>query len=192
MEPNDSIDSKEFWKQKIKAHWLMFTLCIIAIVACTIGALMVFIWHIETSPIGLQGDATFDQWSLNWIVGFFIVLILWEMLFIGVPAGLFFGLGGYLWWRRLPTEEKNGFNAKWSSEKKSKHARNAGGGFSLVLFIFFCIYMMINGTYYAEFGSQPYSYWIYSYLMMIGWILIIIGIPAAIICVIWYITKGRK
>ena len=135
------------------------------------------IWHIETSPIGNYGNATFDQWSLNWIVGFFIVLILWELLFVGVPAGLIFGLGGYLWWQRLTGEEKS----KFKEEGKKNHKARGAGGCGLFMFIAYCIYIAIDGNYYASFGSKPYSYWVYSYLLTIGWVLIIVGIPAAIV-----------
>ena len=157
----------------------MLLLCIAAIVILCIIAVNVVIWHIQTSLIGNYGNATIGQWSLDWIVGFFIVLILWELLFVGVPAGLFFGLGGYLWWKRLPADDKD-----WCKEqdKKSHKTRNAGGGggCGLLLFIAYCIFIAIDGNYYAAFSSQPYSYWVFSYLLTIVWLLIIVGIPLAI------------
>jgi hypothetical protein len=152
-------------------------LCIAAIVILCIIAVNVGIWHIQTSPIGNYGNATIDQWSLDWIVGFFIVLILWELLFVGIPAGLFFGLGGYLWWRRLPADDKEWYKEE---DKKSHKTRNASGGSGLLFFIAYCIYIAIEGNYYAAFGSQPYSYWVYSYFLTILWLLIIVGIPIAI------------
>ena len=155
----------------------MFILCIAAIVILCYIAVIVVIWHIQTTPIGNYGIATFDQWSLNWIVGFFIVLILWELLFVGVPAGLFFGLGGYLWWQRLPAEDKEMYKQQ---DKKSHKSRNAGSGCGLGLFIAYCIYIAIDGNYYAVFGSQPYNYWVFSYLLTMVWLLIIVGIPIAI------------
>ena len=154
----------------------MLILCIAAIVILSIIAVNVVIWHIQTSPIGNYGNATFDQWSLDWIVRFFIMLILWELIFVGLPAGLIFGLGGYLWWQRLTDEEKS----KFKEEDKKNHKARGAGGFGLFMFIAYCIYIAIDGNYYAPFGSQPYSYWVYSYLLTIGWLLIIVGIPAAI------------
>ncbi len=191
MEDPNKINSKEFWKQEIRKHWMTFAFCIAAIVLSAIGALLVLIWHVLTSPIGLQGTATLNQWSLNWIVVFCIVLILWEALFVGIPVGLFFGLGGYLWWRRLPLEEKNQFKAHQKKEEKTKHGRNAGGAVGFFLFIAYCIYIAIDGNYFAEFGSQPYSYWIFSYLLTIGWLLIIFGIPAVVILCVLYFVKWR-
>ena len=170
------MSDEQFWKEEIKQHWKMLVLCIAAIVVLLVIAVNVVIWHIQTSPIGNYGTATFDQWSLDWIVRFLIVLILWELLFVGVPAGLIFGLGGYLWWQRLSSEEKTQFKTQKS---KNHRARNGGGG-GLFFFIAYCIYIAIDGNYYTAFGTQPYSYWIFSYLLMLGWLLIIFGIPLAV------------
>jgi len=177
MENNDGKSVETNWKEKIKDHWKALILIIAAIVVLCVVAVIVVIWHIQTTPIGNYGLATFDQWSLDWIVGFTIVLTLWELLFVGLPGGIFFCLGGYIWWKQLPADEKNFFKAE---EKKSHKARNASGGGGFFLFIAFCIYMLINGGYYVAFGSQPYSYWIFSYMQMMVWLLIIFGIPIAV------------
>ena len=60
------------------------------------------------------------------------------------------------------------------------------------MFIAYCIYIAVDGNYNAQFGTQPYSYWIYSWLLTFMWIVIVLGIPVAIIALIWYFTKGRK
>ncbi|MHA1491172.1 MAG: hypothetical protein ACTSRI_16180 [Promethearchaeota archaeon] len=189
MENNNEKSVDIDWKDKVSDHWKALILLIAAIVVLSIVAVIVLIWHIQTSPIGAYGTATFDQWSLDWIVGFAIVLILWELLFIGLPGGLFFGLGVYLWWKRLPADEKTWFKEQ---EKKSHKKRNAGGGCGLLFFIAYCIYIAIDGNYSAAFGSQPYSYWVYSYLLMIGWLLIIVGIPGIILCVLYFIIWKDK
>jgi len=189
---SEELCNELFWKQKIKKHLTTFIVIIIAGVCIVTGALLVLFWFIQTSPIGLQGTATFDQWSLDWIVGFCILVILWELLFVGIPTGLFFGVGGYIWWNRLPDEERQEFKAR--DKEKTHRKRNAGGegGFSFFVFIVYCIYMGIQGNYYAAFGSQPYSYWVYSWFLTIMWILIIIGIPICIILLIVYLTVWRK
>lgn len=140
-------------------------------------AVSVVIWHILTSPIGNYGTATLNDWTLDWIVGFVIVLILWELLFVVLPGGLFFGIGGYLWWQKLSADEKDWFKKE---DKKSHKARNAGGGGGVFMFLAYCIYMGIKGSYYATFGSQPFSFWVFSYLEMILWLGIIFGIPCIV------------
>jgi len=189
---NEELSDEQYWAKKIKEHMPLFIIVIIAGVCAFIGALVVIIWFIETSPIGAQGTALIGDWSLDWIVGFYILVILFELLFVGIPAGLFFGVGGYIWWSRLPDEEKAEFKAR---EKKNKHRkRNAGGsgGGGLVMFIAYAIYMGVQGNYYAPFSSQPYSYWVYGMFYTLMWMLIIFGIPICIILLIVYLTVLRK
>jgi len=189
---SEELSDEQFWKKKIKEHMPLFIVIIIAGVCAFIGALVVIIWFIETSPIGAQGTALIGDWSLDWIVGFYILIILWELLFVGIPTGLFFGVGGYIWWSRLPDEEKAEFKAR---EKKNKHRkRNAGGGGGggFLMFIAYCIYMGVQGSYYAPFSSQPYSYWVYGMFYTLMWMFIIFGIPICIILRIVYLTVCRN
>ncbi len=189
MEKEQKKINEQFWKEEIKKHWKVFSLGVAAIVGLCIVAVYVLIWHVQTSPYGNFGTATLNQWSLEWVVGFVIVLILWELLFVGAPGGLIFGLGWYFWWKRLPSEEQAKFNERPSKNKK---ARGAGGGFGCFLFIAFCIFIAINGNYSAPFGSQPYSYWVFAYLQTIGWLLIILGIPAAVIGLVFLMRWLKK
>jgi len=189
---SEELSDELYWKKTIKNHLTAFIVIIIAGVCIVTGAVLVLFWFIETSPIGLQGTATLDQWSLDWIVGFYILLILWELLFVGVPTGLFFGVGGYIFWSKLPDEEKQEHKARDKKESHKKRYAGGSGGGSFFMFIAYCIYMGIQGNYYAPFGSQPYSYWVYSWFLTIMWILIIFGIPICIILLIVYLTVWRK
>jgi hypothetical protein len=189
---SEELSDELYWKKTIKNHLTAFIVIIIAGVCIVTGAVLVLFWFIETSPIGLQGTATLDQWSLDWIVGFYILLILWELLFVGIPTVLFFGVGGYIFWSRLPDEEKQEHKARDKKESHRKRNAGGGGGGSFFMFIAYCIYMGIQGNYYAPFGSQPYSYWVYSWFLTIMWILIIIGIPICVILLIVYLTVWRK
>ncbi len=192
---SEELSDELYWKKTIKNHLTAFIVVIIAGAIAFIGALLVVIWFIETSPIGAQGTALIGAWNLDWIVGFYILIILFELLFVGIPAGLFFGVGGYIWWSRLPDEEKAEFKAR---EKKNKHRkRNAGGsgGGGLFMFIAYCIYISLSSNginYYAPFSSQPYSYWVYGMFYTLMWIFIIIGVPAGIILLIVYLTVWRN
>jgi len=192
MENSHKLSDEQFWKKKIKEFWKTFLVMIIAGVCAFVGALLVLFWFIQTSPIGGYGLWYFNDWSLMHGVSFMILLILWELLFVGVPAVLFFGVGGYLWWRRLPAETKQEFKDR---EKKKTHRTRdvgGGGGFSFFMFIAYCIYIAVQGNYDKAFGTLPYSYWIYSWFLTFMWILIVLGIPALIVLIIVYFKVWRK
>ena len=191
MENSEKLKEEEYWKKKIKEHWKPFVVVIIALICAFIGAIIVLIWFIETSDIGAQGTALVGDWSLDWIVGFIILLILWELLFVGIPIVVFFIVGFYIWWNRLSDEDKAEFKAR---DKKKHRARNTGGegGGGLLMFIAYCIYIGLQGNYYAPFSSQPYSYWVYAMFYTLMWLAIIIGIPICIILIIVYFAVWRK
>ncbi len=190
----EDVSAEVFWKNKIKKYWKIFVICIIAVIVCAIGALLVLVWFIETSTLGGQGEWTFNRWTLDYVVGFMILIILWELLLVAAPAVLFFGLGGYLWWKKLPDEEKQVIKDREKKGKKYQHPKNAGGsgGFSLFMFIAYCIVIAIDGNYNTRFGLLDYSYFIYAWFFTFMWLLIIFGIPVAIILLIVYFKVWRK
>lgn len=183
---------EQFWKGFIKKHQNAFIVLIIGCICLIVGAFLVGFWIIEINPFVNPRTGTFNDWTLNYVVGITILLILGELLFVGIPAGLFFCVGGYLWWSKLPEDEKQEFKER---EKKGTHRKKdygGGGGFSFFMFIAYCIYIAVDGNYNATFGSQSFSYWIYSWFLTLMWIFIVLGIPAVILILIWYFTKGRS
>ncbi|HDZ19149.1 MAG TPA: hypothetical protein ENH75_12690 [archaeon] len=192
MANEEKVSEEQFWKGIAKEYRTIIIIAIAAVIVLFIGALLVGYWFIQTSPLGGQGTWTFDEWTLNYLVGFMILIMLWELLFIGVPAGVFFGVGGYIWWSNLPQEKKQEFKDR---EKKKSHRKKdygGGGGFSFFIFIAFCILIALKGKYNAQFGSESYSFWIYSWFEAFMWIFIYFGIPVIIICIILYLTVWRK
>ncbi len=193
MSEIEEVSDEAFWKGKLRKHWKTLFVIIVAGICVFIGALLVLIWFIDSSPLGGYGKWYFNDWTLNYVVGFWILIILWELLLVGVPAFLFFGGGGYLWWRKLPEEEKQEFKER---EKKAKSHRaekyGGGGGFSFFMFIAYCIYIAVDGNYNERFGTQPYTYWLSAYFLTFMWIFIFLGVPVAIILIILYFTKWRK
>lgn len=187
---SENMSEAEFWKKHIKDHVWTLVIIIIAGAFVIAGFISVIIWIIETSPIGAYGDALIGDWSLDWMVGFMWITIGWELLLVGLPAAVFFCVGGYIWWKRLPEEEKAMYKARDKKHTAKKTGGSGGGG--IFMFIAYIIYMGIQGNYYAPFSSQPYSYWVYSFFYLIMWIVIVLGIPAGIILLIVYFTVLRK
>jgi hypothetical protein len=192
MENNEKLSDEKFWGNKIREHWKTFMIAIIAGIVACLGAVLVVFWFMLTSPIGGQGTWFFNDWTLMHVVCFIILLILWELLFVGVPTGLFFGLGGYIWWRRLPDEEKQEFKAR--TKKETHRARNwgGGGGGGLFMFIAFCIFVAVDGFYDTQFSLLPYSYFVRAWFLTLMWIIIYFGIPAGVILLIVYFKVWRK
>ena len=189
MNEMDNCSGGDFWLRKIGEHWKAFIALIIGCVIAIAGAILVLFWFIETSPIGIMGTATIGEWTLAWIWGFFIYLILWELLIVGIPVAIAFGVGWYFWWNRLSAEEKAEFKCR---DKKSKRGTAAEGGCGFIMFIAFSIYMFINGYFYTPFGDHPYSFWVYSWFLALSWLLVIFGIPTAIILTIVYFKVWCK
>lgn len=168
-------------------YWHILLAIGIAGVLVVVGAILVIIRRVESSAVGLYGEATLDQWSLAWVVEFGFALIFWILLIVGVPISIAFGLGWYFWWNRLSETQQRELNLALSKDH-TKHKGN-GGGFGLIMFIAYCIYVASQGHYHTPFGDLPYSYWVYAYLWTLGWLAIIIGIPVgigALIYFFWY------
>ncbi len=190
---NELTSEEKFWAKKLKEHWKALAIAIIVAIVAFISAGFVLNSFMSTSYIGAQGTATIDQWTLDWIVGFLIQYTGWTLLIVGVPSALFFGLGGYLWWRRLPEEEKKEFKEREKKDKprrKEKYGGGGGGGFGM--FIAYCIYHLVNGTNNIQFGSTSYRYWIDTWFETLIWLFIYFGIPVLIILIIVYFTYWRK
>jgi len=187
MKEKRSYSDAEFWGRKIKDHWGVLAVSIIGCVLAVVGALLVLFWFIETSPIGAMGTATVGEWTLAWIWEFLIFLILWELLIVGIPVGVALVVGWHFWWNRLPAEEKAEFKGRWRGRGTAE-----GGGFGFAMFIAYSIYMYINGDFFTPFGDYPYTHWVYSWFLTLAWLLVVFGIPAAIILIIVYFKVWRK
>lgn len=194
-------DVKYDWKKLIRSQKKALSILIVATIIVCIGFLLVFIWLLETSNLGGQGAWTFDQWSLSTMVDFLVLNIVWELLLVGAPAAVFFGVFVYLWWTNLSDEVKEEFKSldKESKKKRRNKTTYQGGGGSFFMFIVVCIMVAIDGNWTTTFGviSSPiygsgYSYFIYAWLYGLMWVSIIIGIPITIAVCIWYFTKKKK
>ena len=181
--------SEDFWSNFIKRHWKAFIIFVIGCIAALAGVIMVLFWFMETSSIGAMGTATIGEWSVAWIWLFLLYLIFWEVVIVGIPVAIAFGVGWYLFWKRLSDTEKIEFKER---DKKKHHGSSVSGGFSFVMFIAFSLYLYLIGEINTPLGDHPYSYWVYTFFTALGWLLLIAGIPAVIILILVYFTVWRK
>ena len=190
---NELTSEEKFWGKKLKEHWKGLAIAIIGVILAFTGAVLVLNVYISTSPIGAQGTALIGEWTIDWVVGFLIQYTGWTLLIVGAPSALFFGLGGYLWWRGLSEEEKQEFKEREKRDKprrKEKYGGGGGGGFGM--FIAYCLFHLINKTNNIQFGSQPYRFWIDTWFATLFWLFLFFGIPVIIILVIVYFAYWKK
>lgn len=182
------------WKKLIRSQKKAFSAFIVAGSVAFIGFFLVFLWLVESSLIGGQGDWNIGLWSMKHLVDFLFLSIFWELVLVVAPAAVFFGVFGYMWWTNLSEEIKAEFKSLDAESKRKRRNKPAyqGGGGGFGTFILLCIMIALDGKWATPFASLPYSYFIYQMLLGIMWIAIIIGIPVMIAVLIWYFTKKKK
>jgi hypothetical protein len=176
-----------YWKKFLRKHAIMVALFIIAVVLAAVGAVLVFLWFVGNAQSTRLVPAILGLWSMRHLVTFILYVIFWELILIGIPVAIA-GALGWLWWRRLPSDEKREYHFMG---KGPRRASGGGGAVSLLLFIAFCIKVYIDGNWNVAIGSWTLDYVVYSILWILIWIIIIFGIPAAI-AAIWWINHEMK
>jgi len=189
METDTDMSAPRDHRPVYEKYWKIFTLMVIGGIIAVIGTILVIFWFVESTAIGNYGNATFNDWTLALMIEFTFKLILWILLIIGLPSCVATGLFWLLWWKPLPTDEKVAFESIGTSGKK--HHGKESGGFSFFMFLAYVIYIYSEGNFHTPFGELPYSYWIFSYLWAIIWLLVIFGIPLGIAAFI-YLVKNFK
>jgi hypothetical protein len=129
------------WKKFIKKHWSIFALFIVAIVLAVVGAIVVFLWFTGNAQTTGLVPSTLGSWTPNNVLTFVLYTILYEFLYIGIPA-IIAAIIGYLWWRSLPIEEKKEYKLF------GKRSRSSGGGTAVSVFfwIAFAIKIYLDGN----------------------------------------------
>jgi len=165
----------------------MVVLFVVGAILASIGAILVYLWFVGHAQLTGLVPATLDLWTMGHLVSFLLHLILWEVLFIGIPA-ILAAVAGWLWWKRLPDEEKKEYHFFGT---RSRATGGGGGSISLLLLIAFCIKVFTDGNWNVAFATWTFDYLVYSLLSALIWILIIFGIPIAL-GIIWWINHEMK
>jgi hypothetical protein len=187
MTETESENGYEGWKKFLRKHLNMVALFVVAVILASFGAIYVFMWFVRDSQsIGLV-PRTLGLWTMRHLVTFILYAIFWELLLIGIPVALA-AVAGWLWWRRLPSDEKKDYHFFGT---RSRATSGGGGAASLLFFVAFCIKVLIDGNWNVAIATWTLDYVVYSMLWILIWILVIFGIPAAI-GVIWWIRHEMK
>jgi hypothetical protein len=174
------------WQRFIRKRWGAFAAFFSAAILAFAGAVYVFVWFTGTAQTAGIVPSTLNLWTMNNAVMFILHAVFWELLLIGIPAAVG-GIAGWLWWRRLPAEEKQQYHLGGKSSK----GRNAGGAISPLLFIAFALKVYFDGNWNTAIASWNVDYVVGSMVTILLYIVAIFAIPA-IVGVIWWISHGKK
>jgi hypothetical protein len=173
-----------YWKKFLRKHVIVVALFIAAVILAAVGAILVFLWFIGNAQSTHLVPTILGLWSLRHLVTFIIYAVFWELILIGIPVAIA-AAAAWLWWRRLPSEEKMDYHFFGKGPRRTS---GGGGAASLLFFIAFCIKVYIDGNWNTAIGAYTLDYVVYSILWILIWIVIIFGIPATIIA-IWWISR---
>ncbi|MCK4953696.1 hypothetical protein KAS14_07930 [Candidatus Bathyarchaeota archaeon] len=192
-ENTNEISNEVFWKNLAGRYWYFVLIFGLLIVGAIIGFILTLDWYIDTSAIGGYGSWTFDQFSLGTTIVWVIFLFLRTLLIVALPTLAVAGiLVAIIWFVILPPELKEEIKTSFKTPRPGKRS-SGGGGFGFLLFIGVCIYVYVDGNWLTEFGSLTYGYFMNAWITVFKWVLIIFGIPAVIIGIIWFVRKyGRS
>ena len=176
------------WRRFLRKHWHMLILFGLAAIIAAVGAVYVFLWFITGAQSTGLVPSVLGQWTLNNVITFILHVILWELIFIGIPV-VISSSAGWVWWRRLPYDERNEYHF---FDSRSSSTSSGGGAFTLLFWIAFSVRVYIDGNWNVALSTWTLDYFVYTSIWTVIWMLIIFGIPATVIGLLWWITNERK
>ena len=167
-------------KRFLLKHWKMTLVMAVCIAVAVIVALLVFLWVVNEAAAVMP--ASLGDWTVGYLITFILHLIFWELLLVvtwGIP------LAAVLYWQfsKLPDAEL------W---KPQGGRREGGDAFGFFIGIAWLIMIWIDGRWNQTFEVWTFTEWIYSWLTALGWVLVIFGIPAVVILVLWLVNREMK
>jgi hypothetical protein len=191
MVEKESENVEKIWIKFLSKHWKMFILFIIVAMLAFVGAVYVYLWLVGEAQLTGFVPTTLGLWTMGHFITFILHLIFWEIIYIGIPLILVIVAIIYLWWKKLPVDEREEYKSKNLFGKNSKSTQG-GEGISFLVFIAFIIKIYLDGNWNLAFADWTFDYLVYSCLWALIWVLIIFGIPIAIGATLWIIYEMRK
>jgi hypothetical protein len=167
------------------SHSKVAILFAVGAVAAAVGAVLVLLWFTGRAQNNGLVPSVLGDWTMGNLIDFLLNLALWELLLIGIPVAVG-AIAGWLWWKRLPLEERQ----RYRFNRRSR-ARAGGNGFSILIFLAFCLKIYLDGNWKVPMSTWTLDYVVSSVLTVVLWIVLIFAIPAGI-ALIWWITRGSK
>ena len=175
------------WKKFVRNHWNMLAFWIVAAVVAVVGTVLVFQWFVGEAQATEMVPTALGQWSMSHMITFMLHLALWELIIIGIPVAVV-AILGYLWWKRIPDEERE----EYKFFGKGTKTEQGGSGISFLFFVAFCLKVYIDGNWEVAIGSFTLDYVVNSMITIMVWSAIVFGIPAIIIGLIMLSREIKK
>jgi hypothetical protein len=190
MSETESENGSKVWKKFLKMHWNVVVSFVIGAILVSIGAVLLFFWFVGHAQSTGLVPATLDLWTMGNVVTFILHVILWEVPLIG--AAIVLVVIAWLWWRKLPDDERKEYERAHIFGTPSKKSSGGGGAISLLVNIAFCIKVFTDGNWDVAFATWTFDYLVYSYLSALIWVLIIFGIPMVLGGLLWIGYEIKK
>lgn len=191
MAETGSENDEKIWKKFLRKQWKALVLFAVGAILAFVGAILVFLWYVgEAQSTGLV-PKTLNLWTMGHLVTFLLRMIFWEVIYIGIPMIIAAGAVWWLWWKRIPDDEKEEYRHKHLFDTRS-HRTEGGQGISFLVFVAFIIKIYLDGNWNVPFATWTFDYLVYSCITVLIWILIIFGIPIAIGATWWIRHEMKK
>jgi hypothetical protein len=154
---------------------------------------------VEEIVVGVYGMNTLADFDLRTFFICFLLLIGWEILLIVLPTLGFLGLMvGIYWWKFMSNYEKKDIKeklVKFDEEGEDIHVESRkrfwGPGTTGVSCLGLLINLAIKGMWRIPVASYDTIQITDIWLEALFWIVIIFGIPAFIIFLVWFMIKEQ-
>jgi len=190
MVETESTSGEKIWKKFLRKHWKMLAFFITATLVTVLGAILVFLWFVGDAQATGLIPGILQLWTMGYLVTFLLHLLFWEILLIGIPILVIVAAIYFLWWKKLPDDERKEYRRKHLFGKRSRRT-DGSGAITFLMNIGFIIKVYLDGNWNVPFATWTFDYLVYSYLWIIIWMVIIFGIPLAIGAV-WWIHREMK
>jgi len=183
MNENEEFLDKE-QKRFLKRHWKMTIVFAAVFVAAVVGAVLVFLWFIDTAQATGLLPSILGEFTVGYLVTFFLHVIFWELLLVASWVFVIILVIYFKWYMKLPEEER--------MEKRKRGTREEGDAIGFFIAIAWLIIIWIDGRWDLAFNSWTLNDWVFSWLWAVFWVMLIIGIPVMLYFLYWIRTEVQS
>ncbi len=179
-------EGRSDWRAFSRRHWRAATVMAVAAILLCAWAVWVFVWFVGLAQSSDLVPSGIGLWSMANLLNFILNAIFWELVLVGIPL-VAAAIAGWLWWRRIPYEERRGYHFGGRGR-----GAGGGGGIGLLFFIAFLIKVYLDGRWDTAIGAFSVDYVVGSFILILEWFVVIFGIPAAVVLVWWIRREMNK